>query len=208
MRIFGKRPDPQAARHLVFSAMDGANQFVAKLLSDGVHVDSTWSGDGLEEGVTALMMAAWKGHATTVSLLLEKGADVRAKTRKGSTVLDYAVIRASSTIVTTLLAAGARPDASKALWGAAFGSCNPPHDTAYSTIIKLLLAAGGDPNYTKDDGSTPLMVAATNGHIEAVRLLLSVGASRSARNRQGKRAIDLAKSQERSDVVALLSRGA
>jgi ankyrin repeat protein len=46
--------------------------------------------DLTETGRTALMLAAYWGHANIVQLLLEKGADVNVKDKDGYTAVDYA----------------------------------------------------------------------------------------------------------------------
>ncbi|MDD2710254.1 MAG: ankyrin repeat domain-containing protein [Verrucomicrobiae bacterium] len=76
-------------------------------------------GEGVDErddahGMTALMMAAQKGHLAVVRLLLEKGADAGAADADGTNVLMWAVPSGNAAVVECLLAAGADPAARNA----------------------------------------------------------------------------------------------
>jgi ankyrin repeat protein len=78
----------------------------AKLLLDrGATVDAA---DG--EGVTPLVLAAYRGHTDVVKLLLERGAFVNAQEkRNGLSSLSHAVGRGDRELVAVLLAHGADP---------------------------------------------------------------------------------------------------
>ena len=53
-------------------------------------------------------------------------------------------------------------------------------------LVRLLLDNGASPNlHAQEDNLTPLHDAASNGHVEVVRLLVSRGADVKARNSQG-----------------------
>ena len=89
------------------------------LLDLGVPVDARYGGDGyfgIAPESTALHVACWLGVASTVRLLLARGADVDAKDAKGRTPLQLAVLatvdsywthRRSPEAVRALLEAGA-----------------------------------------------------------------------------------------------------
>ncbi|MBO8450903.1 MAG: ankyrin repeat domain-containing protein [Spirochaetes bacterium] len=60
------------------------------------------------DGGTALMIAAYDGHADVVRLLLDAGADVNAEDQNGSTALMLAAEEGHEDIVRILTEAGAQ----------------------------------------------------------------------------------------------------
>ena len=71
----------------------------------------------------------------------------------------------------------------------------------YPAIVILLLAAGANVDKQKNDGWTPLMLAAYNGKIEVVKELLKAGANKKLKNNNGYTAYDKASKEE---IKALL----
>lgn len=63
---------------MIKAALDGQINEVRRFLNEGIDVNA-----GADNGVTSLMVASSKGHEDIVRLLLEKGADVAVKERKG-----------------------------------------------------------------------------------------------------------------------------
>ena len=118
-----------------------------------------------EHHQTALMWAAANRHPDVTALLIEFGADVRARSlaydqtvvgeqtqRAGREELNYTVTRGGST---PLLFAARSGDAESA---------------------KLLLGAGADANDSLPDGTSALVLAAHSGHREVALVLLDKGA--------------------------------
>jgi ankyrin repeat protein len=62
-------------------------------------------------GDSLLMLAAYHGHAGTVGLLLQHGADANAANDRGQTPLAGAVFKGYTDVARVLLDAGADPDA-------------------------------------------------------------------------------------------------
>jgi HEAT repeat protein len=60
-------------------------------------------------------------------------------------------------------------------------------------LVRALIEARADTNARRDDGSTPLIYAATLGRLEAVRVLIESGVDLNARDKEGNTALDLVK---------------
>jgi len=144
-------------------------------------------------GDTALHLAAASHRPPLVRTLLSRGADVRAKNRRGDEPLHYAVDG---------------------------GPGNPAWDPAAQvTTIERLLAAGADPNAADKSGTTPLHRAIRNRCADAVRALLAGGADPKRDNGRGSTPIQLAKlttgksgsgsseaKAQQAEIVRLLAR--
>ena len=114
------------------------------------------------EGATALHAAAFSYDRETARDLVARGADVRARDRRGAEPLHAAVIGEPGTanwnparqraVIEYLVDAGADPDA------AASGGVTPLHRAVRnrcSAAVEALLRAGADPRAANDHGSTP-----------------------------------------------------
>ena len=152
-----------------------------------------------------------------IQQLLDKGADVNAKTDEG-TALMMAVRRGHTEIVKLLLAAGAQVDAKHRLGDSALimsarrsiPEMNPPREQPLpppaSEIMSLLLASGSDPNFSGQWGHTALMEANTAAK---VKLLVTRGAQVNVRDEMGQTALVHAVDRGEVEVVeALLQAGA
>lgn len=75
-----------------------------------------------------------------------------------------------------------------------------------------LLLSGADPDLADPSGLTPLMLAASEGEVACVSMLLAAGANPSLRARSGRDAIALAhdasprdgRGQERAEAIAMI----
>jgi hypothetical protein len=72
-------------------------------------------------------------------------------------------------------------------------------------ILTLLLDNNAYVDAASPNGSTPLMMAARYGTIDAVKVLLAAGADSSLKNALGLSAIDFARQVHREDMVVLIS---
>ena len=155
-------------------------------------------------GSTLLHHAAGFGAIETMALLLERGADVNAKNRRGSSPLHWAVHDQAK--VRLLLSRGAtvnmrQNEGRTPLFLAA--------SLANSSTLRVLLEKGADPNIASANGVTPLMAAAARGNAEMLRLLLDAEAMVDAKSGAGETALMLAAGDGDSAAVALLlARGA
>src|SRR5262245_24268090 len=155
-------------------------------------------------GSTALHHAAGYGPLGNLQLLIDKGADVNAKNRRGSTPLHWAIYDEAK--VRLLLAKGANVNAKQAqgrtpLYLAAMLGNGVP-------TLRLLLSKGANPNLAAVNGQTPLMMAA-RGDVEAMQLLIEQGADVNAKDGAGETALMSACAGGNAPAVQLLiGRGA
>jgi ankyrin repeat protein len=126
-------------------------------------------------GRTPISLAAERGDAKKVSMLLWYGADPHIPAYSGSDPLCYAAKVADPACISLLLNAGAKVDCrtgwdQTALHYAAAHNSNRRH-------TELLLAAGADPNSADRDGRTPLGFTPVQDHLEVAACLLEYGAN-------------------------------
>ncbi len=119
------------------------------------------------EGDTALHAAAFAYDVELARDLIARGADVRARNRRGGEPLHAAVIGVPGS----------------ANW-------NP---IAQGAVIKYLIDVGADPNAAARGGVTPLHRAVRNRCSAAVEALLRAGANPRSRNDHGSTPSDLAR---------------
>ena len=161
-----------ADERLLAATGDGQVEVVRALLGGGADANAA-RGDG----VTALHMAAERGHAGVARTLIDAGADVDAGTRIGRyTPLHMAARDGHGAVVALLLDAGADPHAATTNSGVtALHLAAGAVDAAAG--VAALLAHGADPNAREASaGQTPLMFAAAANRTDAVAALLDAGA--------------------------------
>ena len=156
-------------------------------------------------GSTPLHHAAGFGTLDSLTLLVDKGADIKARNRRGATPLLWAVHDEAK--VRLLLARGADVNARQVegrtpvYQAAVLGGGLP--------VLRLLLENGGNASTPILNGQTPLAVAAIRGDIDAMRLLVDKGADVNAKNGAGNPALMAAATNGYAGAVRfLLEKGA
>ena len=154
---------------LLFAARSGDRASVELLLDAGADPN-----DVAPAGTSALVVAAHSGHGELAALLLDAGADPNAD-GAGYNALHAAILRGDETLVETLLAFGADPDA-RLVRGTRYARQGKLFalDMAWTgaspfflaakfgrgDIMRRLAESGADPHAGLDGGVTPLMAAA------------------------------------------------
>src|SRR5512134_669757 len=120
-------------------------------------------------GVTAadspIADAAARGDRDAVKALLKKAADVNAAQGDGMTALHWAAMNGDADLAQMLIVAGANVRATTRL-----GTYTPLYlasQQGHAPVIQALVAAGADVKAGTPNGTTPLMVAAASGELEA-----------------------------------------
>jgi len=176
--------DSQAFRAFVEVIVSGDSKSATRLLSASPHLVKERAARGairqdpeenffdrikhyIYEGDTALHMAAAAKQTRIVEELISRGAEVRARNRRGAEPLHYAVDG---------------------------GPGSPVWDpNAQTMIIARLIRAGADPNAIDKSGVTPLHRAVRNRCAAAVRALIEGGADPLVPNGSGSTPILLAR---------------
>ncbi|KAJ7979536.1 E3 ubiquitin-protein ligase XBAT33 [Quillaja saponaria] len=157
---FGVRNSP-----LHYSAAQGHNEIVSLLLESGVDINLR-----NYRGQTALMQACQHGHWEVVQTLVLSRANIhKADYLNGGTALHLAALNGHSRSIRLLLAdyIPSIPNFWNILKGLDHESISDFDESALHEII----------NRPADGGITALHMAALNGHVESVQLLLDLGAS-------------------------------
>jgi ankyrin repeat protein len=164
-------------------------------------------------GFTPLGAAARAGDLDTVRFLLDHGADVGARTRSGYTAL-YGAASWSDNVamVKLLLEHGADPKTKVETSELAADVFTPVMAAAMRgdpAALKPLLDRGADVNVQGGDfGRTALLMAATTGREDVVKLLLDSGANPSTKDQLGNTPLRWARRRGDSGIVKLLERAA
>lgn len=152
------------------------------------------------QGDYALMMALRLSSLQVAQVLVKHPAtQVEVRTAKDESPLMLAAIKGQLDLCRRLIARHA--DVNKPGWA-------PLHYAATSGnpgVIQLLLDHYAYIDAASPNGSTPLMMAAMYGSIDAVELLLSAGADPTLKNSLGLTALDFATRAQHPEAVARIA---
>lgn len=147
---------------------NGQAEVMKVLMEEGVTFDLREAGFAKSR----LHEAAENGHQEVVQFLIQKDANINAKSSTGATPLIFAAMNGHSETVDVLIEAGAKVneeadhvEGNSALQAAAM--------KGHTDIVRNLLANGANPTFSTDYGKTALYQAARNGHLETVKILLN-----------------------------------
>ncbi|KAH0543126.1 hypothetical protein FGG08_002552 [Glutinoglossum americanum] len=213
------------------AARGGHTRTAEQLIEKGATVEAK-----NESGLTALHIAAEHDMDAMVMLLLVRGADINTTDHRGVTALGIAVekrcvaarilLESVTTLawetpskaaldraanggdeqVSSLLTRGATQLGIDRSWTVLHWAAA----TGYEQIVRqAVLANSGSVNARDSTKQTPLHLAASNGHVEAVRILLANRALTTARDRSGWMPLHKAVDRGHDSIVwLLLDKGA
>jgi ankyrin repeat protein len=202
--LVARGTDVEARNHwgrtpLLIVGRETGNADMARLLIDaGAKVNARDRGNS-----SALDLAAWRGFAELVDLLLDNGAELPPpESQDGQFVAMFAadkgLVRLFNLCVDSGVDLGLRNESDGSLLHSASqgGSAN---------VVARLLDAGFDPNERDRYGRTPLHYAAEMGRKEAAKILLDRGAEIDARSLSGETAFNTAQWVERAELAGFLA---
>lgn len=150
-----------------------------------------------EHGQPALTLAFKEDSLKVVEALwTHPQLDLNAVNAANETPLMMAALRGHVSWMQRLIERGAQVH--REGWAPVHYAASGPDTEA----LALILRAGAPMDAPSTNGSTPLMMAAGYGAIDAARLLLKRGADAAARNQRGLTAADFARSAGRDALVA------
>ncbi|XP_064259213.1 ankycorbin isoform X3 [Passer domesticus] len=158
------------------------------------------------EGKTAFHLAATKGHAECLRIMVTHGADVTAQDGAGHSALHLAAKNSHPDCVKRLLQSKCPADSTDnsgktALHYAAACGC--------LQAVQLLCEHKCPINIKDLDGNIPLLLAVQNGHTEVCKYLLDHGADINTRDKNGRTALMMSCEASNLNMVeAFLRRGA
>ncbi|NXB49266.1 RAI14 protein, partial [Leucopsar rothschildi] len=158
------------------------------------------------EGKTAFHLAATKGHAECLRIMVTHGADVTAQDGAGHSALHVAAKNSHPDCIKRLLQSKCPIDSTDnsgktALHYAAACGC--------LQAVQLLCEHKCPINIKDLDGNIPLLLAVQNGHTEVCKYLLDHGADVNTRDKNGRTALMMAcEASSLNMVEAFLRRGA
>jgi ankyrin repeat protein len=179
---------------LQLAAINGSAPMVDRLIKAGADANAALT----PAGDTAVMMASRTGSTGALRVLMEAGANVNAKeTWGGTTALMWAVAEGHADAARLLLAGGADVNARSNYVAAANGrGFEGRTPVANRTDPKVEEFASG--------WLTPLILAAREGDVDLVRLLVDAGADVNAVAGDGKTALALAIFNGNYEAASLL----
>ena len=169
--------DKRDVTALMLAALYGKLQEVEYLLENGAD-------PSLEDitGCNTLHCASQGGCPDIIELILSHLPDIESRNSKGSTALMIACCHVKLQAVKLLLKKGASPSSKDN------GGWNSLHWASHGgdpEVIEVILSNAPDFEPRTASGSTPLMIAASYGRLQASKYLLDKGADPSIENRDG-----------------------
>ena len=196
--------DGEGITPLMTACQNGRLLLATRLINHGADVRAIE-----KKGKTALHYAALDGNTQMISLLIDNGAELEAKTSTGSaTPLHYAARSPSdsSDPVRQLLLARADKEATTALGD------TPLHlaiERDNQACITYLLESGANIEAPGNTGWRPIHLAAGKGQLKTVKALLDRGANIEAPITLGRRPLHVAVYKGQLEIIkALLDHGA
>ncbi len=152
--------------------------------------------------LSVIFQAALDGQTQTIVDAIDAGFDLNTLDENSRTVIMMAAYNGHEDIVKLLIEKGATVDAVDNVGRTAlmFASTGP-----FVSTVSLLLEAGANPNLTeKEENWTAVMMAAAEGQLEVLKVLVANGADLSMVDVDKESCLDFAESKNHTAVVDYL----
>ena len=179
---------------LTIASEQGHAQVVRKLLDKGATIDVSD-----ESCMPPLLAAISHANESIVQMLLENGADIKAKCNINAWWVAYAV--ESEHVLKLLLERGADVNASDSYSNSALIEAS---EFGEELIVRFLLEQKADVNLMDRSGNIALHYATSNGHLSVVHILLEHGADINARDESDQTPLHRASEKGFESVVQIL----
>ena len=142
-----------------------------------VHHDPTCISATSSDGSTALHKACARGQILTVQILISCGADVNARDASGQSPADVAAAQnhPCTTHLVSIAQGGEGTQPTVGLYPVSRSTGSLHHASAVGDVVlvRRLLYSGAHPNGPDANGDTPIKIAAKNGHIVVLDVLIA-----------------------------------
>lgn len=172
---------------LMFVAQAGDTEALKALMEWG-EINLDYQDDN---GFSAVMVAALKGHVDVFRLLVFAGADVKLLNKSGKTAIMLSELNQNHDMFEKVMLEFALEKGNRYAGG--FYALHCAARRGDLDAVKLLTSRGYDVNVPDGEGYTPLMLAAREGHGLMCELLISCGAICDVKNARGETALSLAR---------------
>ncbi|XP_021771247.1 uncharacterized protein LOC110735376 [Chenopodium quinoa] len=181
---------------LLFAAQVGDTEALKILLAQP-EIDINQPDDN---GFTAVLLTALKGHVESFRLLVYAKADVKRSTKSGDTVITLSELSCTRDLFEKVLLDYALEMDNR--YAVGFHALHCAARQGDLGAVQLLTSKGYDVNAADGDGYTPLMLAAREGHAQICKLLIMKGASCDFKNSRGETPLSFARKNGRKDNEA------
>ena len=185
--------DSKIHERLWDASFSGQDTRVRELLAAGADPDKYIPSYGDPTMVThefrdpALATAAGWGRDSTVSILIQHGADINRQNNKGWTALHRAAENGHNKVTTTLIEAGAELNIQTRNGSTPLILAT---NSGENKVVQTLIEAGADLNRQIYNGDTALILAAHKKQSEVLTALIKAGADPNIRNKKGETALN------------------
>ncbi|XP_055803037.1 uncharacterized protein LOC129872176 [Solanum dulcamara] len=155
-----------------------------------------------EQGFSAVMITAAKGHVDGFRLLVNAGANVKLHNKSGETAVTLCALNQNRDRFEKVLLDFALEQGSRNAVG--FYALHCAARCGDLDAVKLLTTRGYDVNMSNGDGYTPLMLAAREGHDRTCEFLISCGAHCDIKNAMGETALSLARKMHKNEAELVI----